>query len=231
MINNDLQSATSESDHHTFLRDEVRTFLFDKLEQSSLDYQSNSADSDTNNDIQVKVRNIDKRIVVPRCASGFNFELGSDIFQQTNQSIKVSCIDKPSWYLFVHASVAVMQDVVVSRDNLSPGSLLSKRNLEVISIDKNRLKGSVFSDIAQVAGARIKRRMRSGNIIDDRMLCFVCKGDRVSIAASRGGLSVKVFGVAEQDGVLGDTIQVRNISSDKLVYGRVTSTSEVQVSI
>ncbi len=63
------------------------------------------------------------------------------------------------------------------------------------------------------------------------MLCFVCKGDRVTIAAVSGGLSIKVYGIAEEDGVLGDTIQVRNISSDRMVYAKIASTSEVQVAI
>lgn len=181
-------------------------------------------------DLRILVREVDKRIDIPYCDTPYEFETNNNASQQSNISVKVSC-SSTNWYLFVHASVTVIQEVVVTRDNLSPGTLLSKSNLKVIEVDKNRLRGSTFTTINEIVGARIKRRVRAGNIIDDRMLCFVCKGDRITIAAVSSGLSIKVYGVAQEDGILGDTIQVRNTSSDKLIYGKIASTSQVEVSI
>lgn len=227
---NSIKNSSLSTSKHARLRWEVEAFLHEQIQLSETSNQDPNTNIEQQDNIHVDVRKIDKRISIPNCSPGFDFSLGSELTQQSNQSIKVTCANS-NWYLFVHATVSIMQQVVVSRENLSPGSLLNRRNLEVINIDKNRLRGSVFTKIEQVAGARIKRRMRAGNIINDRMLCFICKGDRVTIAATSGGLSVKVYGVAVEDGVLGDTIQVRNISSDKLVFGRIASTSEVQVSI
>ncbi len=211
-------SALCQSDTH------------DELEQMIHDYLMNEINPLPDNEVRIKVRDIDERIDIPECGGPFSFSNNGLAQNQSNVSVKVRC-DNTNWYVFAHANVMVIQEVVVSKENLSPGTLLSKRNLEIIEIDKNRLRGSTFSFIEDISGSRLKRRIRAGSIIDGRMLCFVCKGDRVTIAAVSRGLSLKVYGVAEEDGILGDTIQVRNLSSDKLVYGKVASTNEVHINI
>ncbi|MGB3724245.1 MAG: flagellar basal body P-ring formation chaperone FlgA [Glaciecola sp.] len=193
-------------------------------------YISSNVNASANDDLRINVRPIDKRIEIPHCPSPFQFDANTTNPKQSNVSVKVTC-PNTNWYLFTHATVALIQQVVVVKDSLSPGTLLSNSNTKLIEVDRNKLRGSAFSHKEDVVGARIKRRVRAGNIIDDRMLCFVCKGDRVTIAAVSGGLSIKVYGIAEEDGVLGDTIQVRNISSDRMVYAKIASTSEVQVAI
>lgn len=207
---------------HQAIKKQVLVFLQNRLLSSSPGYLAG--------DLRIAVRDVDKRIDIPNCNTPYSFETNASPTQQSNVSVKVSCHDT-DWYLFMHASVNIVQEVVVTNDNLSPGTLLSRRNLKVIEVDKNKLRGSTFTSIEEVAGARIKRRVRAGNIIDDRMLCFICKGDRVTIAALTSGLSITVYGVAQEDGVLGDTIQVRNISSDKMVYAKIASTSQVEISI
>jgi flagella basal body P-ring formation protein FlgA len=214
-------SHTIPASHQT-LKNQVLFFLQNQLLLASPGH--------IEGDLRIQVRDVDKRIDIPYCDTPYEFETNNNASQQSNVSVKVSC-NNTNWYLFMHASVAVIQEVVVTSDNLSPGTLLSKRNLKVIEVDKNRLRGSTFTSIDEIVGARIKRRVRAGNIIDDRMLCFVCKGDRITIAAVSSGLSITVYGVAQEDGVLGDTIQVRNISSDKLIYGKIASTSQVEISI
>jgi flagella basal body P-ring formation protein FlgA len=228
---NQLTSQTDDKPHnvrqelptsHQAIQKQVLVFLQNQLLSSSSGYLAQ--------DIRIAVRDVDKRIDIPYCDTPYRFETNASPTQQSNVSVKVSC-NNTNWYLFMHASVNIVQEVVVTSDNLSPGTLLSRRNLKVIEVDKNRLRGSTFTSIDEVAGARIKRRVRAGNMIDDRMLCFICKGDRVTIAALTNGLSITVYGVAQEDGVLGDTIQVRNISSDKMVYAKIASTSQVEISI
>ena len=215
-------SAQMPLSSHQSLQRQVKNFLRQQLLSTS---PNNNKD-----DLRILVREIDNRINIPFCDTPFDFSTNSSPHQQSNMSVKVTC-NKTNWYLFMHATVSVIQEVVVTSDNLSPGALLSRRNLKVIEVDKNRLRGSTFASVDAVLGARIKRRVRAGNIINDRMLCFVCKGDRVIIAAISAGLSIEVYGVAEEDGVLGDTIQVRNISSDKLVFAKIASTSQVEINI
>lgn len=215
-----------EYSKHNYITQQVNRFVENEIAYFE-DYQNTQ---NSNENISITVREIDRRIDIPHCKSPYQFDSSQLNSLQSNVSVKVTCPDT-DWYVFVHAKISITQKVVVSRENLSPGSLLTQSDLTVVEMDKNRLRGSSFDNVEDVTGARIKRRIRAGHIIDDRMLCFICKGDRVTIAAVRGNLQVKVYGVAEQDGVLGDTIQVRNISTNKLIFARVASTSQVEINI
>lgn len=178
----------------------------------------------------VKVRQLDPRINVRPCPEGYMFESPNFDNRLSNISVKVSCLSN-DWFVFTHVSIQNMQQVVVTSDSLSPGTMLSSRNIKLADIDKGKLRGSTFSAVSDIAGARLKRRVRPGTIINESMLCFVCKGDRVTISAVTGGLSLQVYGIAEEDGTMGETIQVRNMSSDKMVFATVSGTEEVEIKI
>ena len=78
---------------------------------------------------------------------------------------------------------------------------------------------------------RLKYRVREGQPVQSNMLCFVCKGDRITISARAAGMAVKTSGIAQQDGVIGDTIRVENSNSRKTVVAEVASTQEVVVNL
>jgi flagella basal body P-ring formation protein FlgA len=210
--------AVAQSDRHNAIEKQTEAFVRSTLL------------SDANENTEIIVRAIDPRIQIPVCPEGYQFESPSYDSRSNNVSVKITCPSN-QWFLFSHVSIQSMQQVVVSTQALSPGSLLSSRNIALADIEKSKIRGSSFLTVEEVQGARIKRRVREGSILNASMLCFVCKGDRVTISAISGGLSIQVYGIAEQDGTLGETIQVRNMSSDKLVIATVASTDEVQIKI
>ncbi|MCP4430982.1 MAG: flagella basal body P-ring formation protein FlgA, partial [Gammaproteobacteria bacterium] len=55
--------------------------------------------------------------------------------------------------------------------------------------------------------------------------------DRITISARAAGMAVKTSGIAQQDGVIGDTIRVENSNSRKTVVAEVASTQEVVVNL
>ncbi|WP_395344379.1 flagellar basal body P-ring formation chaperone FlgA [Ningiella sp. W23] len=204
--------------------------LHELIQEQTKDYVLNTLINDADADTQVSVRQLDARITVPKCAQAFEFESPNYDPRLSNISVKVSC-PHLNWFTFVNASVVTIQKVVVSADTLSPGALLTSQNIALADVSKNSLRGSAFRSVEEISGARLKRRVRPGTVINASMLCFVCKGDRVTISAIAGGLSIQVYGIAEQDGTLGDTIAVRNISSDKRIVATVASTDRVTINI
>lgn len=210
--------AAAQSDNHGAIQSQTEEFVRYTL--------LSNADENT----EITVRSIDSRIQIPFCPEGYQFESPNYDSRSSNASVKITCPSN-QWFLFSHVLIQTMQQVVVSTQALSPGSLLSSRNIALADIDRNKIRGSSFFSVKEVQGARIKRRVREGSILNASMLCFVCKGDRVTISAVSGGLSIQVYGVAEQDGTLGDTIQVRNLSSDKMVVATVAGTDQVEIKI
>ncbi|MEQ3657342.1 MAG: flagellar basal body P-ring formation chaperone FlgA [Glaciecola sp.] len=193
-------------------------------------YVQQNAIIDNSADLTIKAANIDERIQIPQCQTPFAFEASQSSLKQSNVSVKVTCPNS-SWYLFTSVQVQQTKPVVVMSETMSPGSLLSEQNLYIADIPINRLRGSTYTNPDHLIGARLKRRVRPGQIINNAMLCFVCKGDKVTIMAQTKGLQLKVSGIAQQDGNLGDTIRVQNAQSKKTVSATVSSTSEVSIHI
>jgi flagella basal body P-ring formation protein FlgA len=193
-------------------------------------YVQQNAFIDNSADVNIKAAEVDTRIHIPPCKAPYQFESSDSSLKQSNVSVKVTC-PNTNWYLFTSVQVEQTKPVVVTSETMSPGSLLTNRNLYIADIPINRLRGSTYSNTENLVGARLKRRVRPGQIINNGMLCFVCKGDKVTIMAVASGLSLKVSGIAQQDGNLGDTIRVQNTASKKTVSATVSSTSEVSIQI
>ena len=183
-----------------------------------------------NKTIDVFAMPIDKRIHIPVCSSVLTFHSSPEALSQSNITVKAQCNDT-DWYMFMVVKATETQPVVVISSAVSPGILLTNSNVHVVNMNKKRLRSSTFTDIKDVLGARIKRRVSAGRPVDPNNLCYVCKGDSVTISAGTSTMRVKTSGVALEDGSMGETIQVKNRRSNKKIYARVASTGQVEISI
>ena len=184
--------------------------------------------ADTN--IDVDIVKIDDRINIPECPEGYQYHTSEEALRQSYISVRVSCQNN-DWYLFTSGQVSRTKDIVVTYGAVSPGTVLTSSNLKMASVDIKRLRYTTFTNIETLVGARMKRRATNGQAIQANMLCFVCKGDRITISAEVGKMKVKTAGIAQQDGVVGDNIQVLNASSKKTVIARVASVEKVVIQL
>ena len=187
-------------------------------------------DPDSIKTIDVEAMPIDQRVEIPECTSTLTFSSSPEALSQSNVSVKAQC-NNNDWYMFMVVKATETQPVVVISSAVSPGTLLTEDNIHIINMDKKRLRRSTFADIKDVVGARIKRRVSAGRPVDPNNLCYVCKGDSVTISAGNPSMRVKTSGVALEDGRMGETIQVKNRRSNKKIYARVSSTGQVEIGI
>lgn len=202
---------------HQEIQNGVEAFLLNLLD-------TDEGDTNTN----VKIVTIDNRINIPECASGFQYHISDEALQQSYMTVRVSCGNN-DWYLFTSAQVTRTKSIVVTSGAISPGTVLTADNLTFADVDVRRLRHTAFTSIDTLIGARMKRRTTDGQAIQSNMLCFVCKGDRITISAKLSGMAVKTSGIAQQDGVIGDNIKVVNTSSQKAIIAEVASSQEVVI--
>jgi flagella basal body P-ring formation protein FlgA len=181
-----------------------------------------------NKTIDINAMPIDKRVRVPICNSELTFSSSPEALAQSNVTVKAQCKDS-DWYMFMVVKAIETQAVVVLSRAVSPGTLLTSDILHIVNMDKKRLRSSTIGDIKDAVGARIKRRVSAGRPVDPSNLCYVCKGDRVTISAGTTNMLVKTSGIALEDGSMGETIQVKNRRSNKKIYARVASTGQVEI--
>jgi flagella basal body P-ring formation protein FlgA len=187
-------------------------------------------DPNSNKTIDVEAMPIDKRVQIPICTATLIFSSSPEALSQSNVTVKAQCSDN-DWYMFMVVKATETQPVVVISSAVSPGTLLTTDNIHIVNMNKKRLRRSTFADIEDVVGARIKRRVSAGRPVNPNNLCFVCKGDSVTISAGNPSMRVKTSGVALEDGRMGETIQVKNRRSNKKIHARVSSTGQVEIGI
>lgn len=177
-------------------------------------------------------QNLEGRLTPPRCYKPLTIELASDRDIARNNTVKISCnspdYDYP-WQIFLSVRVEIMYPVVVASEIISPGISLSTQQLHIEYIDQFSLRGQFYSDIKAVLGSKTKRRISKDAPILNSHLCFVCKGDAVSIYARSENLQIKTLGEAMHDGSIGESIRVRNANSSREIEARVIGVGEVEV--
>ncbi|BFT31150.1 flagellar basal body P-ring formation chaperone FlgA [Alteromonas sp. D210916BOD_24] len=189
---------------------------------------SQLADNTADTSIDVEIVKIDDRINIPNCPTGFQYNTSQESLNQSYISVRVSCGNN-DWYLFTSGQVTRTKEIVVTQGAISPGTVLTSSNLTLAKVDVRKLRYTAYTDMESLIGARMKRRVTDGQAIQANMLCFICKGDRITISAEIAGMEVKTAGIAQQDGVVGDNIKVINASSQKAVIARVASPEEVVI--
>ncbi|MBW8185137.1 flagellar basal body P-ring formation chaperone FlgA [Shewanella nanhaiensis] len=189
---------------------------------------------DVSGDAKVKItpQSLDTRITPPACFPPVKAELATNRAIKRTNTVKISCdspqLDYP-WQIFLSVRVDILYPVVVARETLGPGDLLSNDDVIIEYVDRTNLRGQQFDDIKQVVGTRVKRRIPPNQPIFSGNLCFVCKGDTVSIYARSANVVIKTVGEALRDGNLGDRIRIKNTHSNKSLHATVTGVGEVEV--
>jgi flagella basal body P-ring formation protein FlgA len=123
--------------------------------------------------------------------------------------------------------------VAIAADDLPRGAILSPEDLTMVTMDLSTLRNPCL-DAQELIGMKLRRAIRMGAPFVRSGLetpPLIKRGDMVTITASNGTLTVTARGLAQENGAEDDTIRVKNISSQKEIFCRVTAPSAVEVEL
>jgi len=132
----------------------------------------------------------------------------------------------------VHGRAEIMRDVVVSGRPLARDAILTAEDVRMKKKWVRHLDPDLLSTPESVIGKRVLMGVRGGAELKSQMLkdpVIVQKGKTVRINLERGAMTLTTMGISEEDGAAGSTIRVRNLSSDRRVYARVTGADTVRI--
>lgn len=132
----------------------------------------------------------------------------------------------------VRVRIEVAFPVVVTTRAVAAGTVLAGDDLKVIKRWFMREPVNTLSSVEEVLGRKVVAAVRPNFEITRNMLRevpVVKKGELVRMVLSRGPLSITAMGQSQEDGTLGATVRVKNVTSQRVVYARVVSDSLVQV--
>ncbi|WP_372766381.1 flagellar basal body P-ring formation chaperone FlgA [Pseudoalteromonas sp.] len=211
----------------------ARAYTELELQQLAIDFvsqQINTVNS-PNSELSVTALPLDSRIKTRTCTSPLQVSSANPINNNRQSTLKIKCLDKNSWQIFVYTRQHQLVEVVTAAKGISKGQKITAQHLTTKKVARHLSRSNQFKSKQFLIGGRSKRNVRVGQSINYNYICNVCKGDKVTILANYKGMTVKTQGEALEDGRVGDNIAIRNVKSGKKIQAQVTNTQQVKVII
>jgi flagella basal body P-ring formation protein FlgA len=171
---------------------------------------------------------IDSRIYATDCPSPLKTSASTTRNTSSNVTVLVQC-PEDNWRIYVPVRMHISMPLVTATRPLSRGGLIEAYDVTMTMIDKNRARRGGFNDINNVIGAKLKRNVKLGDVIERNDVCVVCRTEKVVIRAVKGEMSIYTKGTALSDGAHGDQVRVKNDKSQRIIEGIVTGVAEITV--
>lgn len=180
--------------------------------------------------LEIKVGELDPRIQIKPCDTQLEANIPEKKYSR-NVNIKIYCEGTIPWQLYLPVKIRNIVPTVVAKHQISKGTLINEDNITVKEIDISRIHGQSISDVAEVIGTKAKRNISQNKRITHKNICFVCKGQSVTLIAQSASFSLKTRGIALENGSTGDEIKVKNQRSGRTVLGQVKSINKVVINL
>ncbi|MBK1673457.1 flagella basal body P-ring formation protein FlgA [Ectothiorhodospira shaposhnikovii] len=214
----------------------VNTQTHDSILAAAGNYLSSQAQAHHAEHLDVRVirGSLDPRLRLRACDTALETFLPPGARLTGNVTVGVRCPSPSPWSLFVPMQVVVRGEVIVLERALPRGTMLSQSDFRLELRDLGSMHGGYLTDPAEVTNMVLRRALPAGTALSPQMVeppRLVQRGQNVTLVAQNAGIAVRMEGQALADGAYGDRIQVRNLSSRRVVEGRVLSPGVVGVNM
>jgi flagella basal body P-ring formation protein FlgA len=179
-------------------------------------------------DASAEIGSIDPRLRLPACPA-------LDVQMPPNgtpaMTVKVECAS-PNWTIYVPVRLHAYVEAVTAATNLAPNTRLTANALAHGRVDAFASTGGLVSDPAEAEGKILKVGVVAGSPILAAFLqqpLVVRRGEKVLLTLTDGDMVVRSSAVAMEDGRIGDSIEVKNASSQKVVRATVAADGSVEI--
>jgi len=159
--------------------------------------------------------------------SGLEEGLGRRTFH-----VQINTNGKPWHRIDAIADVSASIDAVVPTRVIQIDSVIEAEDVTIHRIKLTDLSHELLTDVQDVIGKSAARPLQTNYPIRLGMVkkpYTVRKGDRVSIEARHGGLSIQTAGVTKSNGELGQSVTVTNVDSGKELRAKIVGPGAVRV--
>ncbi|EKM19977.1 flagella basal body P-ring formation protein FlgA [Vibrio harveyi] len=178
--------------------------------------------------LTVNAANIDPRIKATDCPEPLETSASSTSSTRSNINVLVEC-QADNWKVYVPVRISASVPMIVSTRQLGRGEIISASDVTTSMIELQRFRKDGFTNFEQVVGAKLKRNVRLGDVVERNDVCVVCRNEKVTIRAVKGGMTITTQGTALQDGSSGDQVRVKNDKSQRIIEGIVTGIAEITI--
>ena len=132
----------------------------------------------------------------------------------------------------INSRVMVSQEVVKTTRQIKKGEIFTTDNIHIETIKTERLLGNTIKKIKDALGYEAVNYLPNGRPLLRRSIkkpALGSKGNKIMILAQKGGMKITTPGILKEDGYKDAMVQVLNIESKKIIYGRLVDSNTVRV--
>ncbi|MDD5167397.1 MAG: flagellar basal body P-ring formation chaperone FlgA [Syntrophales bacterium] len=132
----------------------------------------------------------------------------------------------------VHGRMEILRDIAVAARPVERDTILTAADISIKKKWVRNIDPALIDSPEHAVGKRVVLSLRSGAELKTMFLkepVLVKKGKTVRINLERGSMKITAMGISEEDGAAGAMIRVKNMSSDRIVFAKVTSEDTVKI--
>lgn len=204
----------------------------DALRQIAADFLTEQTRSASGGEIHIEVGQLDRRLRLRGCAEPPQAELAPGARTLGNTTVRLSCSNPVAWSIFVPARIERHAEVVVVARPIARQQIIEQSDVRLKRMETSSLLGGYYDRIESVVGLEARRALTPGQVVTSALVAtrpLIQRGQLVTLYSGHAGLGVHMRGEALEDGAPGDSIRVRNPSSQRVVEGYVEANGIVRV--
>lgn len=123
-------------------------------------------------------------------------------------------------------------DIATAATFLARDTRIESRDVKLNRVWQTRAPRNAISTLDEVVGKTVRMDIKPNTAITRTMVKIIPVVKRrkpVKIVFKDDLMRITTIGISEQDGMLGDLVKVRNVSSRQMIYARVIGDAMVRV--
>ena len=183
---------------------------------------------------RIEVSRLDGRSRLPRCTRPLRSFLPTGARIRHRTTVGIQCPDNPGWKVYLPVSVTAFAQVLVATRPLPPGTVIQRADVQAVKRDIASLGYGYIGRLDDGGAYRTTRSISQGAVLTPVMVeaaVMIRRGQKVTLLAHSGAVSVSMAGIATSEGSLGKRISVKNINSGREVEGIGRSAETVEVAL
>ncbi|MCB0317870.1 MAG: flagellar basal body P-ring formation protein FlgA [Bdellovibrionales bacterium] len=189
--------------------------------------------ADTDEDLEIeKIHYKDAVKIVPGNSSLKVVRGEVDNSGMMNFSVAAQVDQEEPVRFLVKADINQWREMPVAKRPLVKGAVIGSDDVVMARLNTNAIPGDAAVQIKDIVGLETDQAIAYGEVFRRNKLAIppvIKRGSKVTIEYKSKFLEASAIGVAEDSGIEGDEIRVKNKASEKVVYGIVIAPGIVRV--
>jgi flagella basal body P-ring formation protein FlgA len=185
-----------------------------------------------NSDYTLMLGKLDNRLQLPLCSESLTLFVHHSSLRPGRNSIRVTCQKNKPWTVYTTAVINLYKEVLVLSQPINRGEVLNQKNIKFEKRNISTLHSGFLTDPQLIINKQATRNLRDGTVLNKSNFIeprLIKRGEKVYIKASSPNLDISMAGVSMMDGIKGQNIRVKNITSQQIVQATVVKTGIVEV--